>query len=316
MVNITEIENALKPDGDQHLEFLAKRDIIAEILRIRDEKNVLILGHNYMAPLIYNLSPTFARGDSLALSRVAATTDHPVILFDGVRFMAETAKILNPKKRVLIADPEAGCSLADPFSPADVLAFKSKYPDAPVVTYINSYADIKAVSDFCCTSANVKKVVRHAARLFGSDRVIFFPDSLMGANVQNELRDTGIEVVYPGKDPGDTVRGACEVHLECTEEVVAEADFAGSTSEMAAYLAHHPGLERVFLATECEMAANLALEYPNIFFVRSCSVFCKHMRRITLEKIHHSLLHEVHEITVDEAIAKQAKRAITRMLEI
>ena len=339
------IEKALRKNPDQHVEFLAKQDLIADILRLRDEKNVLILGHNYMAPLVYQLSPRFARGDSLALSRVAATSEHPIILFDGVRFMAETAKILNPEKKVLIADLTAGCSLADPFGPDDVLRVKARYPGAPVVTYINSYADIKAVSDYCCTSANAEKVVGHAARAFDSDTVIFFPDSLMGANIQGTLEKDGIEVIYPGKAADDDTRGACEVHekftvehindirtqfdipkggdkgavlahWECPKPVVEAADFCGSTSQMAAYIEAHPALEKVFLATECEMAANLALEYPGVSFVRTCNLFCQHMQKITLEKIHFSLVNEVHEVTVDADTAEKARLAIDRMLAI
>lgn len=337
------IERAIQSDPDQMIEFKAHKTLIEDILRLRDEKDVLILGHNYMAPLVYYLSEKHARGDSLALSRVAAGSDKPIILFDGVRFMAETAKILNPDKKVLIADPEAGCSLADPFKAEDVLAFKERHPGAPVVTYVNSYADIKAVSDYCCTSANGLRVVRHAARTFGSDKVIFFPDSLMGANIQHELDEEGIDVIYPGKY--DESFGRCEVHeqfkkqhildiraqyniprggedgavlvhWECLPEVVEEADFCGSTSQMSKYIENHPNLKRVFLGTECEMAANLALEYPEVEFVRSCNMFCQHMRKITLEKIHHSLVHEVHEVHVDPAIAAKARKAIDRMLEV
>lgn len=341
--DLQSIGTALAKDPDQHLEFEANRETIAEIIRLRDEKNVLILGHNYMAPLVYHLSPDYARGDSLALSRIAAESDHPIILFDGVRFMAETAKILNPSKKVIIADMDAGCSLADPFSPEDVQRFRDRHPGAPVVTYVNSYADIKAVSDYCCTSANCKQVVIHAAKTFGTDKVIFFPDSLMGANLAVELKDEGIQIIYPGTD--DQSYGACEVHekftpqhlqeirqqfhlpknssdtavlahWECKPEVVEEADFCGSTSQMSQYIADRPQLKRVFLATECEMAANLSLEFPEVEFVKSCNIFCQHMQKITLEKILHSLQHEVHEVHVDPEIAKKAKVAIDRMLEI
>jgi quinolinate synthase len=211
------------------------------------------------------------------------------------------------------------------------------------VTYVNSYADIKAVSDYCCTSANGKAVVQHAAKAFGTNKVIFFPDSLMGANLADELKEEGIEIIYPGKD--DQSYGACEVHekftpqhlqeirqqfklpkggkdtavlahWECKPEVVEESDFCGSTSQMARYIADRPHLKRVFLATECEMAANLALEFPAVEFVRSCNIFCQHMQKITLAKILYSLQHEVHEVHVDPAIAKKARVAIDRMLEI
>ncbi len=342
-VQLDAIGQSLKATPDQHLEFLAKRELIEEILRLRDEKNALILGHNYMEPLVYQLSGANERGDSLALSRRAAKAENPIILFDGVRFMAETAKILSPDKKVLIADMEAGCSLADPFGPDEVLAFKQRYPGAPVVTYINSYAEIKAVSDYCCTSSNCVKVVVHAAKEFNSDQVIFFPDSLMGANISSEMDAQGIDLIYPGKyddsfgrcevhekfkpehiiqirEQYDIPKGASDaavlVHWECPPDVVAESDYCGSTSQMAQYIQNHGSLKRVFLATECEMAANLASEFPEVEFVRSCSMHCEHMKKITLEKIRDSLKFERHEVHVDPDIAKKALTAINRMLAI
>lgn len=342
-VQLEQIDSALRSAPDQHLDFLAKRDLIEKILRLRDEKNVLILGHNYMAPLVYQLSGVDERGDSLALSQRAANTDHPIILFDGVLFMAETAKILSPDKKVLIADQSAGCSLADPFRGDDVIKFKDRYPGSPVVTYINSYAEVKAETDYCCTSANAIKVIQHAAREFGTNQVIFFPDSLMGANIQNEVEHLGLDIIYPGKY--DDSYGRCEVHekftaaqmlaireqydmpkgseetailvhWECPPEVLAESDFYGSTSQMGKYIQEHPKLKRVYLATECEMAANLACEFPEVEFVRSCSVYCQHMQKITLENILYSLENEVYEVHVPEDIARRAKLSIDRMLEI
>lgn len=341
--HVDQIEQTLKHVPDQHLEFLAKRELIEEILRIRDEKNVLILGHNYMEPLVFQISQTNARGDSLGLSRIAADADNPIILFDGVLFMAETAKILSPEKKVLIADPEAGCSLADPFRREQVLEYKRNYPGLPVVTYVNSYADVKAETDFCCTSANALNVVIHASRTFDSKRVLFLPDSLMGANLQREVEPYGIELIYPGKQDDAFVRcevherfelkhildirqqydipkgssdSAVLVHWECLPEVVAESDFYGSTTQMGKYIAEHPELKRVFLGTECEMAANLASEFPQVEFVKSCNIFCQHMKKITLEKILHSLQHEVHEVHVDPEIAVRARQSIDRMLEV
>ncbi len=337
------MERVLRTAPDQHLDFQAKYELIEKILKLKEEKNVLLLGHNYMEPLVFLLSGEQERGDSLGLARRAAETDKPIILFDGVRFMAETAKILNPQKKVLIADLDAGCSLAEPFTANDVIHYKKLYPGSPVVTYINSYADVKAESDYCCTSANCDKVTRHAAREFGVKRVIFFPDSLMGANLQHDVRQDGIEVVYPGKQ--DENFAACEVHAkftaamlrdiraqynipkggydaailvhwECSPEVLEESDFYGSTTQMAKYLKDHPELKRVYLATECEMAANLAMEYPSVEFVKSCSIFCQHMRKITLEKIFHSLENEVFEVTVDPKVAQKALVAINRMLEV
>jgi quinolinate synthase len=339
------ISRSLRPHPDQHLEFLANKDVIERILYLRDLKNVLILGHNYMVPLVFHLSGEGERGDSLALSRYAAKSDKPIILFDGVLFMAETAKILNPEKKVLIADLNAGCSLADPFSAEDVRFYRQRYPQAPVVTYINSYAEIKAESDYCCTSANGLKVIEHAAREFGTDQVVFLPDSLMGENLQQELvrRGSDLDLIYPGKydenfgrcevhekftashirdirKQYDIPRGAHDaavlVHWECLPEVLEEADFYGSTSQMAGYVKNHAELRRVYMATECEMAANLATEFPQVEFVRTCNVFCRHMRRISLEKILHSLEHEVYEVEVPEPIRRASLGAIQRMLSI
>ena len=339
------IDQVLRTNPDQHLDFLAKREIIERILELSQQKDVLILGHNYMEPLVYQLSGKGERGDSLALSRYAARSQKAIILFDGVRFMAETAKILNPTKKVLIADLDAGCSLADPFSAADVIEYKRRFPGLPVVTYINSYASIKAEADYCCTSANALKVVRHAAQEFDTDALLFLPDSLMGENLQRELQRDGVQLdlIYPGKyDPNF---GRCEVHekftaehirdvrqqhkipsgvayaailvhWECPPEVLQEADYYGSTSQMANYIAEHPQLKRVYLATECEMAANLASEFPAIEFVRSCNVFCQHMRKITLEKILYSLENEVYEVDVPGPVRIKSLKAIERMLSI
>ena len=343
--SIKRIDASLKSQPDQHLDFLVKKSVIEKILYLKEKKNVLILGHNYMEPLIFQLSEKNEGGDSLALSQMAARSNKPIILFNGVRFMAETAKILNPGKKVLISDLEAGCSLADPFTAEDVVAYKLKFPDAPVVTYINSYVEVKAESDYCCTSSNCLKVVKYAAKEAKTNRVIFFPDSFMGKNIQNELKQEGtsIEIIYPGKY--DDKFGKCEVHekftaeqireireqhkipkssedsavlvhWECKPEVLKEADFFGSTSQMANYIKENPRLKKVYLATECEMAANLASEFPQVEFIRSCSIFCEHMRRITLEKILYSLENEVYEIEVNPSLRKRALAPIKRMLAI
>ena len=330
---------------DQEIDFAAQEGTIRKILRLVAEKDVLVLGHNYMAPLVYQISGAEFRGDSLQLSRKAAESNRKIILFDGVRFMAETAKILSPGKKVLIADLAAGCSLADPFRAADVLDYRRRFPGVPVVTYFNSYADVKAESDYCCTSSNGINVVRHAAKEFGTDRVLFLPDSLMGRNVQDELDRTGekIDVIYPGKY--DAKSGRCEVHAaitaesirnirkqfnlprggrttrvlvhwECPKEVVDEADFCGSTSGMIRHIADHPELEKVWLGTECEMTANLAAEFPQVEFVKTCQVFCEHMRKITLDKILRSLEEEIHEVTLPADLIERARKPIERMLSI
>jgi quinolinate synthase len=327
---------------DLALEARAKQEIIQEILRLKREKDVLILAHNYMSPLVFNLSDREYRGDSLALSMLAAETEKQTILFNGVYFMAETAKILNPKKTVLIADREAGCSLAVAVKSEDVRKLKADNPGAPVVTYINRYADIKAESDICCTSANALDLIRSLE----ASRVIFLPDSLMGANLQEELdrQEAGIELIYPGRR-NDLAPGKCEVHdqilledirrvrvqsdipkghprravlvhWECRPEVVAEADFCGSTSEMARYIRERAP-ERVFLGTECEMAANLENEFPQTEFIRLCNVFCEHMARIQLEKILEALDSEGPEyrVTLDEDLRRKALRPIQAMLD-
>ena len=330
------------------IDVAANEDKIRRILQLKEEKNVLILGHNYMRPMIYSLSDEAARGDSLALSRYAAETDCPIILFDGVRFMAETAKILNPGKKVLIASKLAGCSLAEPISAEDVRHLKEAYPGVPVVTYVNSYADVKAESDICCTSANAIQVILHITNVAGTDMAIFLPDSLMGENLQRELdqMDCGVDLIYPGKKNG-LAEGKCEVHdqftveqlrtirsdydipkghprravlahWECLPEVIEEADFHGSTSQMANYIRHNSP-ERVYLATECEMAANLESEFPHTEFVRACAVYCSHMRQITIDGMLSALETEDpvrHEITVNEQVRVRALKPIQRMLEL
>ena len=332
----------------------ANEEKVRRILELKEEKNVLILGHNYMHPLVFGLSESGARGDSLALARYAAETTCPVILMDGVRFMAETAKILNPDKKVLIANKLAGCSLADPVRGEDVRALKEAYPGVPVVMYVNSYADAKAEADICCTSSNALAVILHVVETTGSDRVIFLPDTLMGMNLQAELDGLGhgVELIYPGKKTGPgkdagTKEAKCEVHeqftvedlqlirqqyeipkghpsrailahWECPPDVLREADFHGSTSQMANYIRERQP-ERAYLATECEMAANLAAEFPQTEFVRACLIFCNHMRRIELDGILSALETEDperHEVTVDEEVRVRALGPIERMLEL
>lgn len=340
--NLNEIEQKFKA-GDQYVDFLVNKETIEKILELQKQKNALILGHNYMAPLVYNLS--LQRGDSLQLAQYASKADNPIILFDGVRFMAETAKILNPEKKVLIADMNAGCSLADPFRGEEVRAYKEKYPGIPVVLYINSYADAKAESDYCCTSSNGIKVIQHAAKEFETNKVIFLPDSLMGANLEEEIRKTGseLELIYPGKY--DNKHGSCIVHeqitpemikiirqnyglekgnpttavlvhWECKPEVLKEADFYGSTSAMIKYISAHQELKKVYLGTECEMTANLQQEFPQIEFAKTCNVFCEHMRKITLDKILKTLETEQPEITVPENVRLKALTSIQRMLAV
>jgi len=299
--------------------------VIAEINHLKRERNAVILGHNYMTPEIFHCVSDFV-GDSLALAREAARTDAKVIVQAGVHFMAETSKILSPDKTVLIPDPRAGCSLAASITGADVRLLRQKYPGLPVVTYVNTSAEVKAESDVCCTSSNAVAVVEEIAREFGTDTVIMIPDKYLAQNVANL---TGVKVI--------TWEGACEVHErftaaeirdyrtahpgivvlahpECPPEVVAEADFAGSTAALIDYVgSHHP--RRVVMVTECSMSDNVAAEYPDIEFVRPCNL-CPHMKRITLDKILHALQTMTVEVTVDPVIAVRARRAIDRMLAV
>ena len=306
-------------------EWIAYAPVIAEINRLKREKDAVILAHNYMTPEIFHCVGDFM-GDSLALAREAARTDAKIIVQAGVHFMAETSKILSPQKTVLIPSMEAGCSLASSITGADVRLLKQKYPGLPVVTYVNTSADVKAESDICCTSGNAVKVVEAIARDFGTDTVIMIPDKYLARNVAHQ---TGVKVI--------TWEGACEVHErftaqeirdyraahpgivvlahpECPPEVVAEADFAGSTAAMINYVGSHKP-QRVVMITECSMSDNVAVENPDVEFVRPCNL-CPHMKRITLDGILHSLQTMTHEVIVDPVIAARAKLPIDRMLAV
>jgi quinolinate synthase len=298
---------------------------IAAINQLKRKRNAVILGHNYMTPEIFHCVSDFV-GDSLALAREAARTDAKIIVQAGVHFMAETSKILCPDKMVLIPDPKAGCSLAASITGADVRLLKQKYPGLPIVTYVNTSADVKAESDVCCTSSNAVAVVEEIAREFGVDTVIMIPDKYLAQNV---AKLTGVKVI--------TWEGACEVHErftaseirdyrqanpgivvlshpECPPEVVAESDFSGSTSAMIDYVGKHRPA-RVVMVTECSMSDNVAAEYPDVEFVRPCNL-CPHMKRITLDKILHSLETLTTQVLVDRAVAANAKVAIDRMLAV
>jgi quinolinate synthase len=291
------------------------------ILALKRERNAVILAHNYQTPEIFHGVADIV-GDSLALAREAMKTDAEVIVLAGVHFMAETAKLLNPGRTVLIPDLRAGCSLAESITAADVRLLRQRWPGVPVVTYVNTSAAVKAESDICCTSGNARKVVES----LGVPKVIMLPDEYLAQNVANE---TKVEIV--------TWAGHCEVHErfsaadvrqlraghpgivvlahpECPPEVVAEADFAGSTAAMADYVSREqPG--RVVLMTECSMSDNIAALNPGIDFVRPCNL-CPHMKRITLPKIRRALETMQHEVTIDPAVAEAARRAVERMLAI
>src|ERR1700712_2460083 len=307
------------------IEWAVYAPTILAINTLKREKNAVILGHNYMTPEIFHCVADFV-GDSLALAREAARTDAKIIVQAGVHFMAETSKILSPDKTVLIPSMEAGCSLASSITGPDVRLLKAKYPGLPVVTYVNTSAEVKAESDICCTSGNAVQVVETIARDFGSDTVIMIPDKYLARNVAAK---TGVKVI--------TWEGACEVHErftaqeirdyrtahpgivvlahpECPPEVVAEADFAGSTAAMIDYVGNHKP-QRVVMVTECSMSDNVAVEHPDVEFVRPCNL-CPHMKRITLQGILHSLQTMTTEVVIDPAIAARAKAPIDRMLAV
>jgi quinolinate synthase len=296
-------------------------DDIDAILELKRRRKAVILAHNYQTPEIFHCVADIT-GDSLALAREATRTDADVIVLAGVHFMAETAKLLNPGKTVLIPDPRAGCSLAASITPADVRLLRERYPGVPVVAYVNTSVAVKAEADICCTSGNARKVVES----FGTDRVIMLPDEYLG---QNLAAQTGVRII--------TWAGHCEVHErftageiralradhpgvvvlahpECPPEVIAEADYAGSTAEMAAYVGRHKPA-RVVMVTECSMSDNVAVQHPEVEFIRPCNL-CPHMKRITLPKIRRSLETMQHEVTIDPALAARARRAVERMLAL
>jgi quinolinate synthase len=296
------------------------RDIDA-ILTLKRTRNAVILAHNYQTPEIFHCVADLV-GDSLALAREATRVDADVIVLAGVHFMAETAKLLNPAKTVLIPDAAAGCSLASSITPADVRLLRQRYPGVPIITYVNTSAAVKAESDICCTSGNAKKIVES----LGVDRVIMLPDEYLAQNVAAETRVgiiswaghcevherfTAAEIrLLREQHPGVVVLA----HPECPPEVVAEADFAGSTAAMIGYVgSKRPA--RVVMVTECSMSDNVAVEYPDIEFVRPCNL-CPHMKRITLPGIRRALETMTHVDTIDPAAAVGARRAVERMLAV
>ena len=307
------------------MEWRGRAPLIAAINRLKAEKDAVILAHNYMSPEIFHGVGDYV-GDSLGLAKEAAKSKARVIVQAGVHFMAETSKILSPEKTVLIPDLRAGCSLAASITGADVRLIKQAHPGVPVVSYVNTTADVKAETDICCTSANAVQVVEEAARLWGTDRVILIPDEFLARNV---ARQTQVKII--------AWQGRCEVHErftaadildikaaypgaevlahpECPAEVLEVADFAGSTQAMHDYvLTQKP--RRVVLITECSMADNVAADAPETEFVRPC-VLCPHMQRITLENIYEALLHGAHEVTVDPQIAQRARLAVQRMIDL
>ncbi|WP_316175149.1 quinolinate synthase NadA [Bradyrhizobium sp. SZCCHNRI1073] len=300
-------------------EWAVFEDDVEAILALKRRRNAVVLAHNYQTPEIYHGVADIV-GDSLLLAREATKVDAEVIVLAGVHFMAETAKLLNPDKTVLIPDVEAGCSLAESITADDVRLMRARHPGVPVVAYVNTSVAVKAESDVCCTSGNARAVVES----LGVDHVIMLPDEYLARNVaaQTKVRITAwkghceVHERFSAKDvrtlrdnhPGVTVLA----HPECPPEVVAEADFAGSTAAMSDFVgARRPA--RVVLLTECSMSDNVAVLHPDIEFIRPCNL-CPHMKRITLKNIRHALETNTQEVTIDPAMAERARRAVERML--
>ena len=322
-----------------HIEIKYKAELAWKINKLKKDKNAVILGHNYMEPALYH-SITDYVGDSLELSREAAKTENDIIVFCGVKFMAETAKILSPGKTVLLPSEKAGCSLAESITAADVRNLKKKFPGVPVVTYVNTYADVKAESDICCTSGNAAAVVNSLQ----SDTIIFLPDEYLAKNV---ARETGKHIIFPSNKNGNGTdvdfqmigwHGKCEVHEkftvedienvrkqfpdvvilahpECSPEVVEASDFSGSTSAMTKYV-EETSLNRYLLLTECSMGDNIAAANRGKEMLRLCSVRCPHMNEITLEDTLKALELNQYVIEIPESIRVRAAIAVERMLTI
>jgi quinolinate synthase len=323
------------------VELRYKAGLAVEINRLKKEKNAVILGHNYMEPVLYH-SVTDIKGDSLELSRKAAQTDKDVIVFCGVKFMAETAKILSPHKTVLLP-ADAGCSLAAGITAADVRELKARFPGVPVVSYVNTYADVKAETDICCTSGNAVEVVKS----LGDQTVIFLPDEYLARNV---ARETGKHIIFPtlGVAPSAAEteldyqmigwRARCEVHdkftvedvqnaraqfpdviilahPECRPEVIEASDFSASTSAMIRYI-QQTNAPRYLLLTECSMGDNIAAAHPEKNMLRMCSVRCQYMNQITMENTLHALQTGKIDIRVPEEIRIKAVRSVERMIAI
>ena len=292
---------------------------VESINKLKKEKNVVILAHNYQTPEIYHCVADIV-GDSLKLAKEAAKTTADTILMCGVYFMAETAKLMSPDKRVLIPDPRAGCSLSESITGKDVRLLKEKYPGVPVVTYVNTSAEVKAETDICCTSSNAVEIIES----LGVDKVIFLPDEYLAKNVAKETKVkiiswhgtcivhekfTAEEIREYRKDnPGITILA----HPECPPEVIAEVDFTGSTSKMSNYVKEKQP-QKVLMVTECSMSDNVSIENPDVEFVRPCNL-CPHMKRITLPGILQSLMLNTYEVKIPYDIMKKAKRPIERMI--
>ena len=303
------------------VEWAVYEPLVNKINKLKKEKNAVILAHNYMTPEIYHCVADIV-GDSLLLAKESQKAKADTIIMCGVHFMAETAKILNPDKKVLIPDMSAGCSLAESITGADVRLLKEKYPGVPVVSYVNTSADVKAETDICCTSSNAVEIVES----LGVDKVIFLPDEYLGKNVAAQTkvkiitfhgtcivheRFTPEEIrEYRKNYPGIVVLA----HPECPPEVVAEADYTGSTSKMSNYVRDKQP-KKVLMVTECSMSDNVAIENPNVEMIKPCNL-CPYMKKITLQGIYNSLTNGTDEVKLTEAIMDKARLSIKRMIEV
>ena len=303
------------------IEWSVHAPYIHKINKLKKEKNAVILAHNYQTPEIYHGISDVA-ADSLALAIEAAKTNADIIVMAGVHFMAETSKLMSPEKKVLLPDMRAGCSLSASITGEDVRNLKKKYPGVPVVSYVNTSADVKAETDVCCTSANAVKIVQS----LGTKKVIFLPDDFLAKYVASQ---TNVEII--------SWKGTCEVHEqfndeeineirknnpgikiiahpECPPDVIQASDFAGSTSGMIKYVRDNQP-EKVMMVTECSMSDNVQVDNPNVEFIRPCNL-CPHMKRITLPKILNCLENESNEIIIDDLMIEKARKSVERMTEI
>jgi len=303
------------------IEWAFHAPLIHKINILKKQKNAVVLAHNYQTPEIFHGVADIA-ADSLALAIEAEKTNADIIILCGVHFMAETAKLMNPNKKVLLPDMGAGCSLASSITGKDVRMLKEKYPSVPVVTYVNTSAEVKAESDICCTSANAVKVVES----LGTDRVIFLPDQYMAKYVQSKTKVQIISWVgtcivhekFSAQEIVDIKKQNPEIkvltHPECPPEVIAASDFTGSTSGMSRYVKNNQP-KKVMLVTECSMSDNVQVDNPNVQFIKPCNL-CPYMKTISLPKILECLEKETNEILIPEIIIKKAQRAVERMVAI
>ena len=303
------------------VEWAVYEPLVNKINRIKKEKNAVILAHNYMTPEIYHCVADIV-GDSLLLAKESQKAKADTIIMCGVHFMAETAKILNPDKKVLIPDAEAGCSLAESITGDDVRLLKEKYPGVPVVSYVNTSADVKSETDICCTSSNAVEIVES----LGVDKVIFLPDEYLAQNVAAQTkvkiisykgtcivheRFTPEEIKeYRKNYPGIVVLA----HPECPPDVVAEADYTGSTSKMSNYVRDRKP-KKVLMVTECSMSDNVAIENPEVEMIKPCNL-CPYMKKITLQGIYDSLTKGTEEVTLTKEVMDKARLSIKRMIEV